>query len=87
MVYEMISEDKALRYNYESEGCTAVIESYGYNVTHSPVASVKIEINGVNKAVDARGLNIVVLDKKTKTMVDSVAFDTFESNRAVRRAF
>ncbi len=87
VVYEMISEDKALRYNYESEGCTAVIESYGYNVTHSPVASVKIEINGVNKAVDARGLNIVVLDKKTKTMVDSVAFDTFESNRAVRRAF
>jgi hypothetical protein len=35
-----------------------------------------IEINGTNHAINSRGLNFVVYDNATKTVIDSVAFNT-----------
>lgn len=36
----------------------------------------EIKINGIDYSVNARGLNIVVFDKQSRILVDSVAFDT-----------
>ena len=39
-----------------------------------------IEINGKNYSVNSRGLNIVVYNKASKTVIDSVCFDTHVSD-------
>ena len=46
----------------------------------------KIEIEGVDYAVNSRGLNIVVYDNLFNRVVDSVCFDTFESRAAVHKS-
>lgn len=44
-----------------------------------------IKIDGIEYSKNCRGLNIVVYNNQTKTIVDSVCFDTHdESSRAVR---
>lgn len=84
IIHEAISEDKVLTYRYETNDCSIIVESAGYNVFKSPKTPIKIEINGENKAVNSRGLNFVVFDKTTKVIIDSVAFDTFDGNQATR---
>ena len=37
--------------------------------------------------INKRGLNFVVWDKKSKTVIDSVAFDTFAANQVTRKDF
>lgn len=86
-VYEELSKDQTIVHHYVSDDCDALIESSGYNATHTDKTSIKIEINGENMAVDSRGINFVVWDKKTKAVIDTVAFDTFDGNRALRRNF
>ncbi len=44
-----------------------------------------IKINGKDYSVNERGLNIVVYNKATKTLVDSVAFDTHISGFTCKR--
>lgn len=86
VIYEMLSKSETIVHHYESDECDVVIESSGYNATQSSKTSVKIEINGENEAIDKRGLNFVVWDKKSKTVIDSVVFDTFEGNKATRKS-
>ncbi|GHV27461.1 hypothetical protein FACS1894167_02510 [Synergistales bacterium] len=43
-----------------------------------------IKINGRNYSKNSRGLNIVIYSKKEKTVVDSVAFDTFDQLQCSR---
>ena len=50
------------------------IEALSENLDFGNTASVRID--GAERAVNARGLNIVLMDLKTGTVFDSVAFDT-----------
>lgn len=45
----------------------------------------KIQINGTEHSVNLRGLNIVVYDKVTQLLIDSVNFDTYSDDIAVYR--
>ncbi|WP_164779611.1 glycosyltransferase [Paenibacillus kobensis] len=47
--------------------------------------SCSIVIDGVDYAMNERGINLVVYDKYSGTIVDSVAFDTFKKGIPVRR--
>lgn len=82
---ELLSENKTLTYRDRIDGNDIVIESSGFNVNHSDKTPIKIEINGVNEAVDKRGLNFAVWDKLTNKLLDSVCFDTFLDGRAIRK--
>lgn len=84
VVREMTSSDTTLIYVYQSGDLKIQSESSGYNATHSNLTPVKIEVNGKNYAVDRRGLNFVVWEKKTDGWIDSVVFDTFKDNAAYR---
>lgn len=44
-----------------------------------------VEINGEEYAVNARGINLVLLDVKTGVVLDSVAFDTFDVGNCTRK--
>ena len=44
-----------------------------------------IDINGKNYSVNERGLNIVVYNKLTKSLVDSVSFDTHTNSFSCKR--
>lgn len=84
VVQELLSKDKAISYEYRIGDNRVYLESSGYNASHSDLTSIKININEISCAVDHRGLNIVVWDKKKDIMIDSVAFDSFNRNIAYR---
>jgi len=50
--------------------------SVGYD-SMTRTRTANIQINGKEYSLNGRGLNIVVYDKVTKTIIDSVAFDTY----------
>ena len=83
---ELLSLDKKLTYRCEIGGKSISIESSGYNVTHSPGINISININSNNEAVNKRGLNIVVIEKRSGNIVDSVCFDTFSKGNASRKS-
>lgn len=62
---ELLSPDKALKHRCEINGKEILIESSGYNAAHSPDIDISIEIESNNVAVNKRGLNIVVIEKKS----------------------
>lgn len=70
--YEQWSLD-ALEYQFEVNGETVDLRSAGYRVGNQ----ASVTINGRDYAVNERGLNIVVYDKKMEKVIDSVSFDTY----------
>ena len=59
--------------------------SEGYNFKGNDKCASKIIIDGHNWSVNSRGLNIVVIDKKSKTILDSVAFDSYTNWKIKRK--
>lgn len=72
--YEEVSDEK-LEYSGEIGKKNIRIASAGYSVGNS----ASICVDGVECAVNRRGINIVLLDSRTGGVLDSVSFDTFES--------
>lgn len=72
-IYENLSTDE-LFWDMILEGHKIHIESAGYNVGNNSV----IEIDGTDYSVNGRGLNIVIFDKKSQTVADSVCIDFYE---------
>lgn len=85
IVEEMASANETLIAQCKIDGNDITIESSGYNVNSSDKISIRIEINGINEAVNGRGLNFVVWNKRTNKLIDSVCFDTFLDNKATRK--
>lgn len=86
VIEELLSADKTLSCQCEIDCNSICIESSGFNTAHTDKTPIKIEINGENLAINKRGLNIVVWDKKSNTLIDSVVFDTFAGNFASRES-
>ncbi len=85
VVAELLSKDQKLSYSCDIDGNKIDIESVGYNAVRERSKTLsKININNENFAVNKRGLNIVVWDKKNNRLIDSVCFDTFLDGKAVR---
>lgn len=82
---ELLSNNKSLKYECEIDGNWVSMESTGYNAVLTDNCPVAIKINGINLAVDKRGLNIVVWDKMENKLLDSVCFDTFLNGAASRK--
>lgn len=85
VITELLSDNKTLKYQCEIGGNIVSMESSGFHATLSDKTPIKIEINGNDLAVNKRGLNFVVWNKQSNTLIDSVAFDTFYDNHATRR--
>lgn len=73
VIYEAISNRK-LSYtpeNVDSDLKISIVSSGKYST-----ANASIKVNGKQNAVNTNGINIVVIDKDTGMVLDSVAFDT-----------
>lgn len=79
VVYEGVSED-AQAYTYKFQNTQASIFSAGYDTGN--IAS--ITIGKTNYCCNMRGLNFVVYDKTTKTVIDSFYIDTHTNNLICR---
>ncbi len=55
-----------------ADGTPFILQSAGWNAGNY----ASMIVNGIEYAVNARGINIVVYDNLTKEVIDSVAFDT-----------
>lgn len=82
---EQCSENKRLNVVYEFRNHKAEITSQGYNAMPKTNSPVSINIDGVEYAVNRRGLNIVVWDIKSDCVLDSVVFDTFLDDSITRK--
>lgn len=70
--YEALS-NRRISYKYQVEnGAQAELVSSGLNTK----AASSIMIDGIEYSMNLRGLNIVVYDKESKLVIDSVNFDT-----------
>lgn len=71
----------------EYQGCiedvSVAIVSVGFSAPRTNAGL--IEINGKNYSTNRRGLNFVVFDKVTKTVLDAVNFDTYSNNLQCNR--
>ena len=57
------------------------VDNVSYEIKSSGFADANvamIRVNGVNRAVNTRGLNIVVYDRTLDRVIDSICFDTFD---------
>lgn len=76
-VYQEIgSQDEAIRYNGNLDGCALRLDSKCFQYGNQ----ASIQIDGVEYAVNKRGINIVVYSNKTHEVIDAVAFDTHSAN-------
>lgn len=73
LLYEASSNRKISYSENVGENIKVAVTSSGWNTT----ALASIRVNGVEYAGNTTGLNIVVIDKMTGIVVDSVVFDTF----------
>lgn len=73
-------EDFELTYQGELDGHTVELASASGN--YDKVASIKLD--GIERGVNNRGINIVVYDKLLGDVVDSVAFDLRDGGKAHR---
>lgn len=72
-IFEEIGEtNKKVNYTNYIEELFVEVESCPYNAGDSTY----IAINGIDYAVNCRGINIVIYDFNTKQVVDTVSFDT-----------
>ena len=81
---ELSSANEKLETTYEFMCHKAEVLSQGFNakpVTNSPVS---VKIDGFEYAVNKRGLNFVIWDKKSSKVLDSVVFDTFAGEQIAR---
>lgn len=80
-VKELIEKDKRIETDYElpmgAESLCFKISSQGYNTAKTSLCPISIEMDGVDLAANRRGLNFLVFDKKSNSVIDSAAFDTF----------
>lgn len=79
LVYENLS-DEAITYDVNIDNNNISLLSAGYDCGNT--CSVKID--GVEYAVNGRGLNIVIYDKQNGYVIDSVCIDTFADNSLIR---
>lgn len=79
IVYEEMSQE-TLRYSGKIGGLKLSVVSSGYEQDN--LASICV--NGHELALNRRGLNLVLYDKKNKVVLDSIAVDTYESNELTR---
>lgn len=86
VVQEMSSPNEEVRAVYSWNGNSAELTSAGFNVNGNDTTSVHIKINGKERAVNRRGLNIVVWDKSKNSILDSVCFDTFWNMKGYRNS-
>lgn len=74
VIYEALSTD-TLQYEGDIDGVPYQVESGNANASN--IASVQID--GVEYAVRGRGINIVVYDTITNSVINSVCFDSFDA--------
>lgn len=82
---EMYSKNKMQEASFIFSGHSAKIMSQGFNAMPKTNSPVSINIDGVEYAVNKRGLNFVVWDKKEDRVIDSVVFDTFLDDGITRK--
>jgi len=79
VVYEDMSDNK-LEQETEIAGNKIDMQSAGYETGN--IASIKI--NGLEYALNKRGINIVVYDKQANRVIDSVRIDTYIGDELTR---
>lgn len=84
VVQEFSSPNKEVRAVYTWRDNSAELISAGFNVNGNDRTSVHIVVNGIERAVNGRGLNFVIWDKIKNEMLDSVCFDTFKDMKGYR---
>lgn len=80
VVYES-AEESTLTLHEKIDDYDLSVKSGGYN--NGNVASIVID--GKEYAINGRGINIVVIDKKNDYVVDSVRIDTYKDNMLYRK--
>jgi hypothetical protein len=85
LTYEQITESQspqALQTQGQfADGTAYIAQSGGLAATDNAT----LIVNGVNYAVNSRGMNFVVYDNQTHKVIDSVAFDTADAKLAAKR--
>lgn len=79
--YEAVS-NRRIDHSMVIDGMDISLSSSGWY--SGPESSVEIE--GVNYALDSRGLTVVVFDNESGVVIDSVVFDTFQTEKPVYRS-
>ncbi len=74
VIYQHIGGDELIAYNDWVNNMYIVAKSGTW--THGNTG--KVYIDGVNYSVNVRGINIIVIDNKNKSIIDSVGFDTHD---------
>lgn len=82
---QVAAEKERLSSIFEFDNNRVMMISEGYNTKLSDACDGKIIINRKQLAVDKRGLNFVIWNRKDNKLIDSVAFDTFLDDKAFRR--
>lgn len=76
-IYQNIgNEDQVLHYECDVQKCSFHMEMESKTFLYGNQASIKID--DVEYAVNNRGWNMVVYNNKTREIMDSVAFDTYD---------
>ena len=82
VIYEKLDEKR------EDVEYKTLIDGIDIQILSSPYKKMdraSIIVEGKEVAVDQRGLNIVVIDSKKKSVIDSVVFDTWEEKIGITR--
>ncbi|MEF2606702.1 MAG: SDR family NAD(P)-dependent oxidoreductase [Schaedlerella sp.] len=82
VIYEKLDEKR------ENVEYKTLIDGVDIQILSSPYKKMdraSIIVEGKEVAVDQRGLNIVVIDSKKKSVIDSVVFDTWEEKIGITR--
>lgn len=77
VVEEQESENQTLQASYTWDHNKAILTSSGWNTAKSNLVNISIRINQKEEALNMRGLNFLIWDKRYNKVIDSVAFDTF----------
>ena len=84
LLYENLSKDnEPSLWKIDLDGLQIDIASMAWN--NGNVAIIKI--NGIDYAVNERGLNIVIFDKNTRCFIDSVCFDAHHPDFTCSRGY
>ena len=77
VVFENMSSE-AIEYSGKTDGTEYYVSSAGWQVGNQS----QIIVNGEDYSFNSRGINIVVYDKNSKSVVDRVVFDTWSRDGA-----
>lgn len=80
-IFEQLSENQEISHSDLIGDSNYVISSAGYSVGNNS----SIIINGIEYSKDVRGLNIVVYNPETRTVIDSFGIDTYSRDMKVTR--